>query len=65
MALTPEERAAKGGHARAASLSPEARSESARKAVRARWAKKHPCLTDSITVRSALTFGYTLIWVVP
>lgn len=29
----------KGGHARAASLTPEERSESARKAVLARWAK--------------------------
>jgi hypothetical protein len=31
--------AEKGGHARAAKLTPEQRSESARKAVRARWAK--------------------------
>ena len=30
----------KGGHARAAKLTPEQRSESARKAVQARWAKK-------------------------
>ena len=29
----------KGGHARAANMSPEERSESARKAVLARWAK--------------------------
>jgi hypothetical protein len=29
----------KGGHARAASMTPEERSESARKAVLARWAK--------------------------
>lgn len=29
----------KGGHARAASMTPEERSESARKAVMARWAK--------------------------
>jgi hypothetical protein len=33
------ERASKGGQARAASLTPEERSESARRAVRARWAK--------------------------
>ena len=31
--------ARKGGHARAKKLSPEERSESARKAVEARWAK--------------------------
>jgi hypothetical protein len=30
----------KGGPARAAAMTPEQRSESARKAVRARWAKK-------------------------
>ena len=30
----------KGGKARAANMTPEERSESARKAVRARWAKK-------------------------
>ena len=30
----------KGGHARAAAMTPEQRSESARKAVLARWAKK-------------------------
>jgi len=29
----------KGGYARAANMTPEERSESARKAVRARWAK--------------------------
>ena len=33
-------RAAKGGHARAASLSPEERSESARRAVNARWTRE-------------------------
>lgn len=32
----------KGGPARAAAMTPEQRSESARKAVKARWAKKHP-----------------------
>jgi hypothetical protein len=31
----------KGGKARAAKMTPEERSESARKAVKARWAKKH------------------------
>ena len=33
------ERASKGGRARAAALTPEERTESARNAVRARWAK--------------------------
>jgi len=32
----------KGGPARAAAMTPEQRSESARKAVQARWAKKKP-----------------------
>ena len=32
-------RASKGGYARAAAMTPEARRENARKAVRARWAK--------------------------
>jgi hypothetical protein len=32
----------KGGPARAAAMTPEQRSESARKAVRARWAKTKP-----------------------
>jgi hypothetical protein len=32
----------KGGPARAAAMTPEQRSESARKAVMARWAKKKP-----------------------
>lgn len=37
---TPEEeRASKGGEARAKALSPEERSEIARKAARARWSK--------------------------
>ncbi len=32
----------KGGKARAAKMTPEERSESARKAAKARWAKKRP-----------------------
>jgi hypothetical protein len=32
----------KGGTARAANMTPEQRSEAARKAVQARWAKKRP-----------------------
>jgi len=37
----------KGGVARAAKLTAEQRSESARKAVRARWAKAHPVATGT------------------
>lgn len=37
--MTPQERARKGGLARAAKLTADQRSESARKAVLARWAK--------------------------
>jgi len=33
---------ASGGHARAAHMTPEQRSEAARKAVQARWAKAKP-----------------------
>ena len=44
-------RASKGGHARAAALSPEERSESARRAVNARWAKERSAApTASIRV---------------
>jgi hypothetical protein len=35
---------ASGGHARAANMTPEQRSESARKAVQARWKKQEPAV---------------------
>lgn len=47
----------KGGPARAAKLTPEQRSESARKAVQARWAKSNeaaPAATVSDTSKKAL-----------
>jgi len=40
--LTAREMGRRGGNARAKNLTAEQRSESARKAVRARWAKKQP-----------------------
>lgn len=43
------ERAAKGGKARAAKLTPEQRRESARKAVAARWAKARAGSTVAVT----------------
>ena len=46
----PTERAVKGGQARAAALSPEERSESARRAVKARWARTHGVTSVGITV---------------
>ena len=42
----------KGGPARAATLTPEQRSESARRAVRARWAKKAKHGSDYIVLQS-------------
>ena len=45
-----ETRQTKGGRARAAALSPEQRSESARKAVLARWAKERGAATVSVSV---------------
>jgi hypothetical protein len=44
----------KGGPARAAKLSPERRSESARKAVQARWARAKASAADPKTSDSAL-----------
>ena len=44
----------KGGPARAANLTPEQRSESARKAVRARWAKAAPTAPSLDSSRKAL-----------
>jgi hypothetical protein len=44
----------KGGPARAAKLTPEQRSESARKAVRARWAKAVPAAPVLDTSKKAL-----------
>ena len=44
----------KGGPARAAKLTPEQRSESARKAVRARWSKAAPAAAPLGTSRKAL-----------
>jgi hypothetical protein len=41
--LSPTAMGRKGGQARAANLSPEARSESARKAAKARWGKRPEC----------------------
>lgn len=51
-----QSRASKGGTARAASLTPEQRSQSARKAVLARWSKrgqvvKHPRAIVSVLFR--------------
>ena len=47
-------RASKGGRARADALTPEQRSESARKAVAARWAKgRTPAPMVTLTVSSA------------
>ena len=51
-------RASKGGHARAESLTPEERSESARKAVAARWAKARAIAPSvSMSVGQADSFG--------
>lgn len=55
-----QDHAVKGGLARAASLTPEQRSEAARRAVNARWAKhKKPChcppaVTIVVTTGAAL-----------
>lgn len=43
------DRASKGGKARAAALTPEQRSESARRAVQARWRKAHQPTTTATT----------------
>ena len=49
--LNARERASLGGQARAKALTAEQRSESARRAVKARWAKKHaPSVSVSIGV---------------
>ena len=48
--MTAHERASRGGKARAAALTPEQRSESARRAVQARWAKVGQDPTVVITV---------------
>lgn len=53
------ERASKGGRARAAALTAEQRSASARKAARARWARK-PHIEESWTSNSAPVFVITL-----
>jgi len=44
--LTPAEMGAKGGRARAEAMTPEQRSESARRAVEARWSADLPYATD-------------------
>ena len=47
---TAAKRAARGGKARAASLTPEERSYAARRAVLARWAKAHaPTVTTTVS----------------
>lgn len=47
----------KGGAARAAKLTPEQRSESARKAVRARWAKAKKAASHKLVKRSGVGAG--------
>jgi len=47
----------KGGAARAAKLTPEQRSESARKAVRARWAKVKKAAGHKLVRRSGMVAG--------
>lgn len=59
------ERGRKGGRARAAALTPEQRSESARKAVQARWAKRHhtappPNITFNSKSHTVYAQSYTL-----
>ncbi len=58
--MDKNERASQGGHARAAKLTPEQRSASARKAVNARWAKARRQKTYTATVSNAhaLTYSY-------
>lgn len=50
-------RAAKGGRARATVLTPEQRSESARKAVNARWAKERTGVLTTIASVSSFDAG--------
>lgn len=58
-----KERASKGGYARAAKLTPEQRSTSARNAVNARWAKKRtPLLAQTETV-TLHTPTFTFSWI--
>ena len=45
----------KGGTARAANMTPEERSESARKAVQARWAKRNEATGQTGAVNRGLT----------
>lgn len=53
--MAVQDRASSGGKARAAALTPEERSESARKAVRARWAK--PSVTVTVITGAQLAAG--------
>ena len=52
-----ETRAAKGGRARAAAMTASERSESARKAVKARWAKKRGQSAMSMSVSVGMPEG--------
>ena len=58
--MDKKERASRGGHARAAKLTPQQRSEIARKAVNARWAKVRAGRPRTYTVShgSSLTIFY-------
>lgn len=54
-------RASKGGRARAAALTPAQRSEQARKAVQARWAKRRPQPSLTVTSGSACPFNRAVV----
>lgn len=56
--MDKRERGAKGGKARAASLTPEQRSEIARKAVRCRWDQRR---TQAVIVRYDWGVSVTLV----
>lgn len=53
--MNDKERASKGGKARAAKMTPEQRSASARKAVNARWAKVRAAQVPTVTADTFTT----------
>lgn len=56
-AVTPHELGVIGGHARAASLTPERRSEIARKAAAVRWGKPVPVEEEPLTEPIVFSLG--------